>query len=313
MRRSARQQRGIALLTALLVVAIASILAVGIISRAHVEFRRSETLLFGAQAMQYTLGAEQWVQEILRRDREEFPVDHAGQPWASRLPPLPVDGGTVQGRLADLNGRFNLANLVTADGEHDAAAIGQLQRLIEILGLDDRLAAEAIVDWVDPDVETTLPDGAEDPYYLGLDTPYRAPNRHLAATDELRLVRGMDAEAFAVLAPHVAALPGRTALNVNTATVPVLMSLGSEISAAAAEAAFAATREDGFGSLDAFRSMLDGIPDPDIDLGLASSHFQLTTRVEIGTVRLTMYSLIERGERGTRVIARSRTPLHQVE
>lgn len=303
------RQRGVALITAVLIVAIATIIAVAISTRAEVEFRRTETLLHGAQAMQYVLGAEQWVQQILRRDREDSDTDHPGEAWAMQLPPLPVEGGTVIGSLEDLNGRFNLANLVTGDGQADQASVRQLRRLLAVLGLADRIAAEAIVDWIDADVEVTLPEGAEDGYYLGQDPPYRAANRRVAAASELRLVRGFDDEAFAALTPHVAALPRRTAINVNTADLPTLMSLGDEISDGTAAMLIEARGEQGFESLEHFRGLLDSVPDPELELGLASSYFRLTVQVNIGSVNLTMYSLLERADNGrTRVVARSRTP-----
>lgn len=307
---SRHHQRGVALVTALLIVAIATIIAVAITTRSEVEFRRTETALHGAQAMQYVIGSEDWVRQILRRDREASSTDHHGEPWASELPPLPVEGGVVTGRLEDLNARFNLANLVDAQGRVDAAAARQLQRLLQVLGLADRVTADAVLDWIDADTEVTLPDGAEDPHYLGLeDVAYRTPNRRLAAVSELRLVRGIDREAFEVLAPYVAALPVRTAVNVNTATAPVLMSLGDGIDEGTAAMLIEARGTEGFESMQHFNDLLDEPHAPGLDTGLRSDHFRLTVRAEIGSVNLTMYSLLERAENGrTRVIARSRTP-----
>lgn len=304
-----RHQRGVALITALLIVAIATILAVGITTRAEVEYRRTETLLHGGQAMQYVRGSEEWVRQILRRDREESSTDHLGEPWAVELPPLPVDGGVVVGRLEDLNARFNLANLVDANGQADEAAVRQFRRLLIVLGIADRVSADAVLDWIDPDAEVTLPDGAEDPHYLGLERPYRTPNRRLAAVSELRLVRGIGQEEFEILSPHVAALPVRTAINVNTAGVPVLMSLGEHITESTAAMLIEARGDLGFESMQHFNDLLDGPPTAGLGTGLRSDHFRLAVHAEIGSVNLTMYSLLQRAGNGrTRVVARSRTP-----
>ncbi|MGI9286223.1 MAG: general secretion pathway protein GspK, partial [Pseudomonadales bacterium] len=70
--------------------------------------------------------------------------------------------------------------------------------------------------------------GAEDDYYADLDIPYRAGNRPMLSASELRLVKGMTPELYQALLPHIVALPPGTAININTATVNVLRSMGSD-------------------------------------------------------------------------------------
>lgn len=309
MRTERRRQSGVALIIALLVVAMAAIVAVAIMARAEAEYRRAQMVLHGEQALQYVFGAEHWVMQILLRDRQEAADDHFGQAWAYDLPPLPVDGGVVRGRLTDLNGRFNLNNLVDAEGEPSAPHVAQFRRLLQALGVADQVQASAVVDFIDADSETTMPDGAEDQYYLGTDPPHRAPNRPLASISELALLRDFDQALLPVIAPHVVALPDRTRLNVNTLSAPVLMSLGEDLSEPAAQALVDARADSGYASLDEFESMLGAVPEPGVPLGLASDWFMLTVRVSIGSTTLTMYSLLERSPDGpTRVVARRQTP-----
>ena len=79
----------------------------------------------------YVQGAEAWAADILRQDLVDSPdSDHLGEQWAIELPPLPVDGGTIVGRLEDLQGRFNLNNLVGADGKENELARRQFERLL---------------------------------------------------------------------------------------------------------------------------------------------------------------------------------------
>lgn len=294
---------------ALLILALAAIVAIAIVARSEAEFRRTELLLHGDQAMQYVLGAEHWVMQILRRDRQESEVDTFGEPWAVDLPPLPVDGGVVTGRLEDLNGRFNLANLMTNDGAASPPDVAQLRRLLAALGIEDQVAVAALVDFVDLDGQTTMPDGAEDAVYLGMDPPHRAPNRPPVTLSEIALLPGFDQALLPVLAPHVVALPRRTTLNANTLTAPVLMSLAEGLTEGHAEGLTEAYQAEGYASLDQFRDAL-GVPlEPGLEIGLQSRWFRLTVQVNIGSTTLTMYSLLERSVQGpVRVVARQQTP-----
>ena len=114
------RQRGVALITAIVVVAIATVLAVRIGTRAALDLRRTAGLVALDQGWHVALGAEAWAAEVLSDDYDDDPeTDHLGEAWAQPLPPLPVDGGEVRGALEDMQGRFNLNNLVNAAQEPD--------------------------------------------------------------------------------------------------------------------------------------------------------------------------------------------------
>ena len=303
------KQKGVALVLALLIFALATIVAVMIMGRADSEFRRAERLLYGEQALQYVFGAEQWVMQILYRDRRDSTTDHLGEDWAVNLPPLPVDGGVVVGRLEDLSGRFNLNNLVNEDGTASEPHMRQFQRLLQVLGLEEQVSVAAVVDFIDPGSEPTSPDGAEDGVYLTLQPPHRTPNRPLAGLSEIALLRDFDPAVLPILAPHVTALPVRTPLNVNTLSSPLVMSLADGISEPLAEEIVANHADGSAGSLQQFTALLGLEPEPGVGLALSSDWFLLTVRVNIGSMDLTMYSLLERQADGrTRVVSRQRTP-----
>ena len=100
-RASHRRQRGVALITALLVVSLATVAAVAMVTRLQVDMRRTGNLLNGEQAYAYAVAAESWAFVILRRDQEESDFDSLGEDWASALPPIAVEGGFVNGRIED--------------------------------------------------------------------------------------------------------------------------------------------------------------------------------------------------------------------
>ena len=97
-----RAQRGMAVLTAMLVVTIGTIIAVNLMWNATLDLRRTESALAADQGLLYMQGAEAWAADILRQDQVDSPnSDNLSEPWATELPPLPVDGGTIAGKLED--------------------------------------------------------------------------------------------------------------------------------------------------------------------------------------------------------------------
>jgi general secretion pathway protein K len=299
-------QRGVALITALLVVAIATIAAVAMATRQQLDIRRTGSLLHGEQAYSYVLGAESWAQVVLARDLRESEIDTLEEDWSTQPPASFVEGGSVFGRIIDLQGRFNLNSLV-AGGGPDADAIERYKRLLRLLELDETLA-DPLVDWIDEDIEVRFPDGAEDETYLLLDTPYRAANQPLTDISELRLVKGYNAEAIEKLRAFIVALPEATPINVNTASAEVLSTVAKDLSTSEGEALVEARGEEGFGNVDSF------LQEPDLNgkevspdsLSVTSQWFLMVSEANIGDGRARLASLIQRSDRGVLVVRRQR-------
>ncbi len=287
------RQKGVALLTALLLVALVTILTVNLQWDTRLDIRRSENLFESDQALLYALGAEAWASEILRTDAGDSVTDHTGEDWATPVPALPIEGGAIRGFLEDMQGRFNLNNLVNGDGQIDEVALKQFERLLTALELNPALA-RITVDWLDRDLEPGFPSGAEDSFYTARYPPYRTANLAITSTSELLSMGEMDADGYRTLAPFVAALPNGTALNVNTASASVLRSLSDQITDTVAENLVGERGEQGFNGLDAFADLVE--PEVMQSLDLSSSFFRLTADVSIGSTRFTMYSLLERQE-----------------
>ena len=108
--------RGVALITAMLISALAAMVATGLAWDNSLDVRRTTVMLYRDQAMQIALGAESWVIGILHQDLQDTQTDHLGEIWAQELPGLPFEGGEVFGRVIDLQGRFNVNNLIDERG-----------------------------------------------------------------------------------------------------------------------------------------------------------------------------------------------------
>lgn len=293
--RPVQRQRGVALITAVLVVALATIWATSISLFDHLNQRRVSSLLLYDQAFLYGLGAESLAHEVLKLDLEAGPVDHLAEEWAVPLPPFTVQGGVIEGQLEDLQGRFNVNNLITPAGTPDEASVLVFRRLLELLGIEPVLT-EYIIDWIDPDTEVSFPEGAEDDAYTSLAPAYRPPNAPITTISELRAVSGVDDEVFRLLEPHVAALPIGTAININTATPLLLAALSEDISLFDAQSMAEGRIEAPFQTLDEIRDDVDPLVLP--LLSVTTEFFRATAIVSLGTTRLTLYSLLERDESG---------------
>jgi len=308
-----RRARGVALIIALVVVALATMLATRIGAQSALDQRRGATLLAQEQAFQVALGAEAWAIEILRDDAERTQRDSLDESWATPLPPVPIEGGTVEGRLEDMQGRFNLNNLVKSDGTKNEATFAVFQRLLARLQLEPKWAS-LLVDWIDSDNVADGIDGAEDGFYTGLSPPYRPPNRPITSTSELLALPGFGPERYQRLAPFVAALPVGTPINVCTAPGEVLDSLAPTLSTFSQDPKQLATnRQKGcFPYAQDVKALVDPLLTADerkaIDPLLAESTrwFRGTIVVSIGTTEVTLYSLIERIPGGySRVVLRT--------
>jgi general secretion pathway protein K len=298
-------QRGVALIMAIIVVAIGTMIAVGLMWRGTLDLRRTESALAADQGLMYVQGAEAWAADILREDLVKSPnSDYLGELWATELPPLPVDGGTIQGKLEDLQGRFNVNNLIDASGKESKLAVEQFERLLVTADADPQLAG-AVIDWLDPDTNQRFPTGGEDEVYSDADPPYRTANSAITSTSELMAVAGFDRDIYRRLAPYITALPQGTKLNVNTASAVVLASLSPMIDLSTAESLVEQRGDGEFMDID---GTFAGLVDPDMlkEIDGVSEHFLLTATVTLGSNQLTMRSILQRDRSGiTRALFRT--------
>ena len=222
-------QRGIALLTILVMVALATILAATIAKRQTNTSENTGYLMRQDQSLLYAKSAEAFFSELLIQDSDNgSSIDHLQENWAKPMPAFPVEDGFISGRLLDESGKFNLNNLLKADGSVDDSARRWFEKLLQRVGLPAELS-QAVIDWQDADDETTGAMGAESNYYQGLDPSYLASNTKFHQVEELKLVRGFEGKNYDLIAPYVTALPEATKININTAAPLLLASIDPKI------------------------------------------------------------------------------------
>lgn len=321
-----RMDSGVALIIALILVALATILATKLTFDGFLERRRAIGVLAAEQALHFGFGAEALAADALSADLQNSPQQTTlAAPWAQPTQPLPItpqdnpEGepiGTLQGALEDMQGRFNLNNLgriiqgtgttggTAAQGPvQDPQPLEQFQRLLAAAGVEPKWAAIAR-DWIDADDIPGSPDGAEDQVYTSQTPPYRTGNWPMMSPSELMNLPGFGADRYRKIAPYVTALPTATAaINICTAPAVVLESLADNLNGEYSgnpEALTAGRKTGCFPDINSFRNIVGPKNLAAINgrFGTTSQYFRLTTRVTLGTTEFTLYSLLLRGNGG---------------
>lgn len=287
------QQRGVAIVLAMGVVALAALGATAIMVTQSTWARQNELEADHVQAQKLIQVGVDWTRALLGDDRRASSVDTLGEPWALRLPPIPVENGSLEGHIEDLQGRFNLNNMVK-HGRPDRAQIAHFQRLLSILDLPPALA-DSLADWIDADGEVQSPGGAEDAFYLALQSPYLAPNRPLIDVAELVLVRGFDDGVRLRLRPFVSALPAFTAVNVNTAAPEVIAAVVDGLDLDGARALVEKRDRSYFRDrTDLLNQLPKGAVAAIEDISFGSDYFLVQLRVSIGSAQARSTALLAR-------------------
>lgn len=314
-------QRGIALLTILVMVALATILAATIAKRQTNTSENTGYLMRQDQSLLYAKSAEAFFSELLIQDSDNgSSIDHLQENWAKPMPAFPVEDGFISGRLLDESGKFNLNNLLKADGSVDDSARRWFEKLLQRVGLPAELS-QAVIDWQDADDETTGAMGAESNYYQGLDPSYLASNTRFHQVEELKLVRGFEGKNYDLIAPYVTALPEATKINMNTAAPLLLASidpkldvktLEQELKAKQAELAYFNSVED-LWKLNAFSGIEpQNKTDAAAWLDSKSNYFTAQIEVVLSERKRQFSSAMMRKDKQVTVYSRSLAPFNTV-
>jgi len=224
------KQQGVALITALLVVSLATVLAVSLVDQLHYDLRRTENILRLDQAQLYNINAVEFSMVLLKLDRDEnneFDSIEDIQLFNDQAAMFPVQGGSVSANIKDLQSCFNLNNLskTNPDIEKHRTQFITLLGNLEVESNLHAMLADSLIDWLDTD-DINEPQGAEFDYYIGLEKPYRTANDLMISPSELRLVKGYTDEVIEQIKDEICVLPDvNTGININTASSKMLESI----------------------------------------------------------------------------------------
>ena len=313
---SVREQRGVALIIALVLMALATILAVKIGFGGFIERKRTTSILAAEQAYQFAMGAEALAGDVLTQDAQNSRQDTLEEPWAQSPQPIPLrppndpEGepmGTLEGSLEDQSGRFNINNLLKVGPNGttpDPQTLDLFVKILEAAGLEPKWAQKTL-DWIDADNNVTFPDGAEDGVYNAQTPPYLTGNWPMLSTSELLSLPGFDLTRFQKLAPYITALPTHEAkINVCTASGLILDALTQRFEYTNNPDALVKGRKTGcFPDMNTLKNSINPsqLATFTAEASENSDYFRLTTRVTLGSTEFTLYSLLYRDSQTKRV------------
>jgi general secretion pathway protein K len=230
-------ERGVALLLALLILTLLTALILEFDAEARREYRAAATFRDDYKASMLTRAAVQAARAVLQQDlmREKMTGQKYDGPtdiWAMPIKNYAIGDGFLTAQIQDEMGKLNLNDLASSSGSEveQKKKVLRVKRLFELLRVNPNLV-DALIDWVDQD-EVPQPTGAESLYYQSLRPPYRSANSPLPGLGDLRLIKGFTPDIIERISPYVTVYPleGGAAVNLNTADPIVIQTLDPSIS-----------------------------------------------------------------------------------
>lgn len=313
-----KKQQGIALITILVMVALATILAAIIAKRQANTAENTAYLIRQNQSLLYAKSAEAFFLELLQDDLQNAgEIDHLQENWAKPMPAFPVEDGFVSGVLQDESGKFNLNSLIQDNGTPNLKAKAWFEKLLRRVGLPETLS-EAVIDWQDADDETIGAMGAEANYYQGLAQGYLPANRKFHDVKELKLVRGFEGKKYLQIANYVSAAPtSDSKVNINTASALLLASLDPKLDLNAVQQVLQQRQANlshfsnihDFWQTEPFAQVSPDVQSEVNDfLGVQSQYFKAKIEVLFNQRKRQLNSDLVRKDKRVYVIARSMAP-----
>ncbi len=317
-----KSERGAALLTVLLLVAVIAVLAAHGIDRLAGATKLASNARELSQAKAYLIAAASIGMQSAGQIVSLSPgrTTNLGG-WNGQERKFPVPGGLITAALTDGGNCFNINSLVSqTDAVFSARPEGQTQfvGLMELLEIPQGQAveiADGVTDWIDSDT-VPFPQGAEDEYYVQLETPYRTANAIMMDVSELRTIKGMTSDIYARLAPWLCALPTTdlSPINVNTLRPEqaVLLAMLSNNPDIVQTRQFLGRRmETGYGSLNDFwaEPFPAGFLAPSQVQGqvkLKTRWFRLDMAVEMQSALVEERALVDAARQPARLVHRQR-------
>ena len=320
------RQTGAALLMAMLTVTLVATLATAALWQQYRSIEVETAERGRLQSALILTGALDWARLILREDARSGGADHLAEPWAVPLEEarlssfLAVDGvvadnerdAFLSGSIVDMQGRLNLANLVDGTAQ-SAAGAASFKRLFELLDLPPQELAVLIDHYVTASRQASLaPQATANPpasagpsagVASGDSTEYLLPQR----LDQLVWLR-LDPNVVAALEPYVTVLPGRTPVNLNTASALVIAASTPGLDLEDAEKLVTARARRHFSTLADAKQVLGNatVNFADGSHSITSRFFEVRGQLRLDQLAVFERSLVQRDGLNVRTLWRMR-------
>jgi general secretion pathway protein K len=299
-----QRQRGVAVITALLLATLAITIVASLFWQQQVQVRSIENQRLQLQKQWILRGALDWARLILREDAKFSSVDSLDEPWAVPLSETRLDqyvengqadadaaDATLSGGVEDAQARYNLANLSTA-GTVDPGEVAVYERLLTNVQLGPELAARTaqFIAQSQAKPEQSQQNSSTRPMAL-------------AYVDDLLAVPGYSQEALAKLSKFVIFLPkGDTTVNANTASAEVLAAKVEGLSLSEASTLVASRTGASFRNAGDITNRLQGKQVLGSALETRTNYFLVHGNVKMSRAGLTVEALVERNGTNTKLV-----------
>jgi len=320
-----KNNSGAALIIVLFVVALAATLAVEMSSRMMVLVNKNSILQEHQQAKWYGYAAEALAkQALIQTKKEDKDIVHLKQAWAQEEATFPVEGGTISGKISDLQACLNLnafrAKPEASQSDKVPQIHGVFLRLLEKLDNTDSLPlentqdelADTLLDWIDKD-DNRRPEGAEEDEYLSREIPYLTANHYLASISELRTIKGFNPLIVERLLPYICIIPDSDLFEINVNTIlpeqASLLAALLETETDIAEQILAERDPEGWSDIDKFVSdanekLPKKLKKNDKQFVVNSEYFQLIANTTFAESRFRMTSVMKIKDNKVSILAR---------
>ncbi len=301
------RQRGIAVITALLLTTLAITIVASLFWQQQVQVRSIENQRLQLQKQWILRGALDWASLILREDAKHSSADSLDEPWAVPLAETRLDQYVENGRaddsvadaalsggISDAQARYNLTNLCT-NGVINPAEVAVFERLLNNMQINPALAKATAnlmaAAWRKP--ETGPANGQ----------PVAQP-MNLVQIEDLLAVPGFSPEMLDKLKNFVIFLPRATPVNVNTAPAEVLAARIDSLTLSGASSLVASRNTASFRDLADFAQRLQGkgFSASAGDASVTTNYFLVDGKVRLSRAGLEVQALIERNGPSTKII-----------
>ncbi|WEX13452.1 type II secretion system minor pseudopilin GspK [Pseudomonas sp. G11] len=273
---AAAKQRGMAIISALLIAAVVAVIAGGMLTRQTVFTRSLEAEQLRVQGQWLLQGGLERSRQLLWAARQKDVLTRLDQPWVR------IQAGVFEGRIDDEQGKFNLRNLVNRE-QLDAEQLHSFERLCRTLGVDPavsrRISQRVIASYAQKGLPAKYP--------------------MLRSLDDLRGLEGLTPEVLQRLQAYISVLPGNTWVNGNTASAEVLSAVVPQLSLSQAHG-LVAERDNGHWFINrgdfVNRLHLPQVAVDSVQVGITSEWFRLQGQARRERRRVTIDALLHRPE-----------------
>lgn len=285
-----RKSHGSALLSALFIMTLVAIAATAMSYRLQIDIYRtrltivSDKLYLASQAVSF------WAFDTLA-GKKTFIISPKGLAFPKSMARI-YPNVRITGQLIDLQGQFNLNNL--QDKQYLLMFELLLKQTLKKHGQTTRRnILNATRQWISPYHLDRGKDGLQH-YYLQKKPPYYQPHQSMKSLSEFRLVQGVNQNIYQTLTPYLTVLPEPTPININTASKPVLMSLGQGLTETQAEKIIQARAEKIITTGEEMNNLLKQLSLSNQQVTIESQYFLCKSHVESEDISLTYYTIIKR-------------------